>query len=75
MKIVKEFVYSLEQDGFTISDVDEYIDSEYDSAVLTYRMYGCDVLDDGTEDCYESLHIETFFKTDDDKLTRSGESI
>jgi len=68
MKIVKEFIYSLEQDGFTISDVDEYIDSEYDSAVLTYRMYGCDVLDDGTEDCYESLHIETFFKTDDNKL-------
>lgn len=68
MKMTKEFIYSLEKDGFTISDVDEYIDSEYDSSVLTYRMYGCDIVDDGTEDCYESLHIETFYKTDDDKL-------
>lgn len=68
MMEVKDFIYSLENEGFEISDVFDYVDPEFEIAALTYRMNGCDILEDGTEDCYESLHVETFFKTEDDIL-------
>lgn len=68
MIAVEDLVYAFEEEGWKVSDVSEYVDPEFEVAVLTYRLYGCDELEDGSLDCYESLHVETFFKTENDIL-------
>jgi len=49
--------------GIDMYDINTYEDPDYDTAVLSYYTYGCYDFE-GLEDCYETLHLETFFKVD-----------
>jgi hypothetical protein len=55
-------------EGFSALDIDmydinTYEDPDHDAAVLSYYTYGCYDFE-GLDDCYETLHLETFFKVD-----------